>query len=133
MTDNRARNYNLNGSRPHNLVVNYSYEIPNLSQKWNNIFVKAVADNWQVSGITSILSGTKQGFTYAYTGVPTGALSGTGAINGGASRPDIVCDPNIPRGDRSFTSSSTPRASGPHPIRTASGMRSATSTRDRAS
>ena len=62
VSDNRARNYNLNGSRPHNLVINYSYEIPNLSQKWNNIFVKALADNWQVSGITSILSGTKQGF-----------------------------------------------------------------------
>jgi Carboxypeptidase regulatory-like domain len=102
VADNRARNYNLNGNRPHNFVVNYSYEVPNLSQKWNNIFVKALADNWQVSGITSILSGTKQGFSYAYTGVPTGVLSGTGAINGGASRPDIVCDPNIPRGDRSF-------------------------------
>ena len=102
VSDNRARNYTLNGSRPHNLVINYSYEIPNLSQKWNNIFVKALADNWQVSGITSILSGTKQGFSYAYTGVPTGVLSGTGAINGGDSRPDIVCDPNISRGDRSF-------------------------------
>ena len=34
--------------------------------------------------------------------MPTGALSGTGAINGAASRPDIVCDPNISRGDRSF-------------------------------
>jgi Carboxypeptidase regulatory-like domain len=102
VSDNRARNYTLNGSRPHNLVVNYSYEIPNLSQKWNNLLVKALADNWQVSGITSILSGTKQGFSYAYNNVPTGVLSGTGAINGGASRPDIVCDPNIGRSDRSF-------------------------------
>jgi Carboxypeptidase regulatory-like domain len=102
VSDNRARNYNLNGSRPHNLVVNYSYEVPNLSQKWNNILVKALADNWQVSGITTILSGTRQGFSYGYTGVPTGALSGTGGINAGGSRPDIVCDPNISRGDRTF-------------------------------
>ena len=78
VTDNRARNYTLNGSRPHNLVINYSYEIPNLSQKWDNVLVKALADNWQVSGITSILSGTKQGFWYGYTNVPTGVLSGTG-------------------------------------------------------
>ena len=85
MSDNRARNYTLNGSRPHNLVVNYSYEIPNLSQKWDNVFVKALADNWQVSGITSILSGTRQGITYGYTNVPTGALSGTGALNGTAT------------------------------------------------
>ena len=45
-------------------MINYSYEIPNLSQKWDNILVKALADNWQVSGITSILSGTRQGFSY---------------------------------------------------------------------
>jgi hypothetical protein len=102
VNDNRARNYNMNGSRPHNLVVNYSYEIPNLSRKWNNILVKALADNWQVSGITSIISGTRQGFSYTFTGVPTGTLAGTGAINGGASRPDIICDPNISRGDRTF-------------------------------
>jgi hypothetical protein len=100
--DNRARNYTRSGTRPHNLVVNYSYEVPNLSQKWHNLLVKALADNWQISGITSILSGTRQGFSYSFTGVPTGTLSGTGAINGAASRPDIVCDPNISRGDRSF-------------------------------
>jgi Carboxypeptidase regulatory-like domain len=106
VNDNHARNYNLNGSRPHNFVVNYSYEVPNLSQKWNNILVKALADNWQVSGITSILSGTRQGITYSWTNVPTGAYSGTGALNGYAGtnnfRVDIVCDVNIPRGDRSF-------------------------------
>jgi hypothetical protein len=102
VSDNDARNYNTSGTRPHNLVINYTYEVPNLSRKWDNVFVKALADNWQVSGITSILSGTKQGFSYSYTGVPTGTLSGTGAINGGASRPDILCDPNIPRDQRTF-------------------------------
>ena len=102
VSDNHARNYNANGRRPHTLVFHYAYEVPNLSRKWNNIAVKAIFDNWQVSGITSFLSGTYQGFTYGYSGVPTGTLSGTGAINGGASRPDILCDPNISRGDRSF-------------------------------
>jgi hypothetical protein len=102
VSDNHARNYARNGTRPHNLVINYTYEVPNLSQKWDNIVVKALADNWQVSGITSILSGTKQGFSYSFTGVPTGTLAGTGAINGGASRPNIVCDPNIPRDQRTF-------------------------------
>ncbi len=41
--------------------------------------------------------------------MPTGALAGTGAINGGAgnvqnsvSRVVITCDPNLPRGERTF-------------------------------
>jgi hypothetical protein len=106
VSDNRARNYNLNGSRPHNLVINYSYEVPNLSKKWDNVLVKALADNWQVSGITSILSGTRQGISYSWTNVPTGAYSGTGALNGYAGtnnfRVDLTCDINIPRGDRTF-------------------------------
>ncbi len=106
VSDNRARNYRWvtgnDGSRKHILNVNYAYEVPNLSQKWNNILVKAIADNWQVSGITSILSGVRQGFSYGYTAVPTGVLTGQGAINGGGSRVDILCDPNLSRGERTF-------------------------------
>ena len=72
VSDNRARNYRWvtgnDGSRKHIMNINYSYEVPNLSQKWNNILVKALADNWQVSGVTSILSGVRQGFSYGYTG-----------------------------------------------------------------
>ena len=63
----------VDGRRPHILVFNYSYEVPNLSQKWNNLLVKAIFDNWQVSGVTTILSGTYGGFTYSYANVPTGA------------------------------------------------------------
>ena len=107
VSDNRARNYtsggnNNSGRRPHTLVINYSYEVPNLSRKWDNIITKAVFDNWQFSGITSILSGTFNNIGYSYSNVPTGTLSGTGAINGGASRPNLTCDPNISRGDRTF-------------------------------
>ena len=51
----------MNGRRPHALTINYSYDVPNLSQKWNNVVAKAVLDNWQVSGITSFLSGTQAG------------------------------------------------------------------------
>ena len=107
VSDNRARNYNSGstnntGRRPHTLVINYSYEVPNLSRKWDNLITKAIFDNWQFSGITSILSGTYTGLGYSYSNVPTGTLSGTGAINGGASRPNITFDPNISRGDRTF-------------------------------
>jgi hypothetical protein len=33
VADNRARNYNANGRRPHTLTVNYSYDVPELSKK----------------------------------------------------------------------------------------------------
>src|SRR5262245_58917723 len=100
--DNRARNYNSAGRRPHVLVVSYSYDIPRLSQKWENAAIKAIFDNWQVSGVTTLTNGTYGSLTYSYSNVPTGALSGTGAINGGASRVVFTCDPNLPRGERTF-------------------------------
>jgi len=102
MTDseNRARNYNANGRRPHTLTISYAYEVPNLSAKWDNIVTKAIFDNWQISGITSLLSGSQGGFGYSYTNVPTGVLSGNGSIDGGGNRPDILCDPYLPSGDR---------------------------------
>jgi hypothetical protein len=100
--DNRTRNYNSSGRRPHLLVINYSYEVPNLSRKWNNIIAKAIFDNWQFSGITQIQSGTQGGFGYSYSNVPTGTLSGNGSINGGGNRPNLVCDPQLSRGDRTF-------------------------------
>jgi hypothetical protein len=96
--DNVLRNYTLNGSRPHNLTVNYSYRIPDLGQKWNNLFAKAVFDNWQVSGISSILSGPHQGFTVTLTGIS----NVTGGVSAPGSRVDIVCDPNLPRGERTL-------------------------------
>ncbi len=108
VTDNRGRNYTSNGRRPHVLVFNYSYDVPNLSRKWNNLVAKVVFDNWQFSGVTTITSGTYGGFTYTYANVPTGALSGTGAINGGngaqnnGSRVVVTCDPNLPRSERTF-------------------------------
>ena len=100
--DNRARNYTSNGRRPHVLVMNYSYEVPNLSHKWDNLFAKVVFDNWQVSGVGTFTTGTYGGFTYSYANVPTGAYSGTGAINGAAARVVITCDPNLPRSERTF-------------------------------
>jgi hypothetical protein len=100
LTDNRARNYNSSGRRPHNVVINYSYETP--GSESSNPLVRHLIGNWQISGITQVVSGQYGGFSYSYTNVPTGTLTGTGAINGGASRPDIVCDPSIPRGERTF-------------------------------
>ena len=66
--------------------------------KWDNALSKAVLDGWQISGITSVLSGARQGFTLALTGVS----NVNGSVGGPASRVDIVCDPNLPRGERTL-------------------------------
>jgi hypothetical protein len=106
--NNTARNYTSNGRRPHVLTINYSYDVPNLSSKWNNLLAKVVFDNWQFSGVTTFTTGTYGGFTYGYANAPTGALTGTGAINGGngaannGSRVVVTCDPNLSRSERTF-------------------------------
>ena len=97
--DVRERNYGSVG-RAHNLAVNYSYDIPALSQHWNNPVVSAVFDNWQISGITTALSGPTMVITYSIQGVSD--LTG-GAGAGVDSRVDFTCDPNLSRGDRSPT------------------------------
>ena len=110
VSDNGARNYTSAGRRPHVLVFNYSYDVPNLSGRWNHVVTKAVFDNWQVSGVTTLTTGTYGAITYSYSNVPTGALSGTGSINApvtpatapGPSRVVFTCDPNLPRGERTF-------------------------------
>jgi hypothetical protein len=105
--DIEQRYYNQNGNdqtsrRPHVLILNYSYDVPNLSQKFDNILTKAILDNWQFSGITTITSGRYQALNYSYSNAPTGTLTGTGGIDTPGSRPDIVCDPNLSRGERTF-------------------------------
>ena len=102
-SDNRARNYTEAGSRPHNLVINYAYQVPDLSRSWDTLLAKIVGDGWMVSGVTTALSGNRTGFSYSYTNVPTGALTGTGGISTPGSRVDLVCDPNLPRGQRTFS------------------------------
>ena len=67
----------------------------------NNVIAKGVFDGWQLSGISTMLSGTWSNFTYNFIGrgfrtprALTGGLGGSRAI--------IVCDPNLPRGERTF-------------------------------
>jgi hypothetical protein len=108
----------------HIFTVNYIYDIPALSRRWNNGFVRALFDNWQISGTTSYASGKPKTF-----GTSTGNLQwtfsgGTYTIAAGQScaagfvlqpgstttcasttitdftggdinaRPDLICDPN---------------------------------------
>ncbi len=99
--DNEARNTHNNGSRPHNAKFTYNYLIPGPSRfLGNNIIAKAALDGWQLSGITTMLSGTWSNFSYNFTGGAPNATTLTGGLGG--SRVIIVCDPNLPRGERTF-------------------------------
>jgi carboxypeptidase family protein len=72
----------------HILTINYIYDIPNLSRKLNNGFVKAIFDQWQLTGTTSYASGKPKNISVTYNG-------GVTDITGGQdnARPNTICDP----------------------------------------
>lgn len=70
----RTWNYGPAGwDRRNNLVVNYLWSLPKGSHLWSNFATRAILDNWQISGITSYISGgpagdssgSSQGITYS--------------------------------------------------------------------
>jgi hypothetical protein len=102
--ENRARN-RQNGGRPHNLVINYSYQIPNLSTVWNNVLVRGVFDGWQISGLTDMRGGTRTGFEPDDDEMwdsGTGELDENMTGGSGNSRVNVVCDPSLARSERTF-------------------------------
>jgi len=97
--DNEARFRTAAGSRPHNLVFSYNYLVPGASKfLGHNPIAAGVLDGWQVSGVTTMQGGTRNDFTYGFTGAPSGDL--TQGLGG--SRVVLVCDPNLPRSERTF-------------------------------
>ena len=51
----------LGFDQTHMLSLNYLWDLPKASSRWNNAFVKGVLDNWQLSGITTFASGGARG------------------------------------------------------------------------
>jgi hypothetical protein len=98
--ENRTRHESANGSRPHDLKFTYNWLIPDASRLLGgNLLAKGVLDGWQVSGITTMRGGTRQGFTYQFEGAPANVTTLTGLFG---TRPFITCDPTLARGDRTF-------------------------------
>ena len=95
--DPRWWNYGLaNIDRTHNLVFHWLYKLPNASHLWNNPVLKAVADNWELSGISEYVSGSPQSVTMS-----TGALNLTGGGDG--ARILVFGDPLAPASQRHST------------------------------
>jgi hypothetical protein len=94
----RVRNYGkLSNDRTHNFVLNYIYEFPRLSAKWNNGFARVVGDGWELSGITSFISGSPLGIGYQL--VQAADLTGGGGA-GVDSRVNVLSNPILPKSER---------------------------------
>lgn len=93
----RERNYGpLPYDRTHVFVVNYMYDLPSPGARLGFRPAGWVLDNWQVSGITSLISGTP--FTPGF-GTADGADI-TGSAEG--ARISVSGDPHLPKGERTF-------------------------------
>ncbi len=96
--DFRMRNYGKgNFDRTHNFVVNYTYNIPKLSKVWDNPVAKWVFDNWDLAGVTSLISGAPSGVGYSLVAAQD-LTGGSGA--GVDSRINVLSNPILPKSER---------------------------------
>jgi hypothetical protein len=75
----RSRNYGRAGfDRPQQFVANYVYDLPKFGTKMNFKPAKIVLDNWEVSGVTSFISGSPftPGLGWTNSQDPTGSAEG---------------------------------------------------------
>jgi hypothetical protein len=75
----RFRNYGRAGfDRPQVFVANYVYDLPKLGTKMNVRPAKWVLDNWEISGVTSFVSGSPftPGLGWTTSQDPTGSAEG---------------------------------------------------------
>jgi hypothetical protein len=88
----------LAGTQTHNLVINYTWDLPRASKLWDNGVVRFLLDDWQLSGENAFASGdfTPVFVTTANSFDFTGGTGGTGVDIGGGVRvvrPVVVGNP----------------------------------------
>jgi hypothetical protein len=89
-------NYGLAGyDRPNIISFYFLWDIPKLSRVVPNGFVKAVFDGWQLSDMTSFVSGAPLAISISES--PTVNFAG----GGDGSRPLLVANPTLPSSQRS--------------------------------
>jgi hypothetical protein len=106
----RAWHYAPNSpNQLHNLVINYTWDIPKASKLWNNPVIKLLFDDWQLSGENAFASGdwgsvsvaTLDNFDFTGgTGGNAAAMPGSGSNGLRVVRPNVVGNP---RGDGNAT------------------------------
>jgi hypothetical protein len=93
----RIWNYGLSSyDRPNILTFNFLWEVPKLSRVLPNPVVKALFDNWQISDITSFISG-------APVPISAGTSPSLNITGGGDGwRPIMTGNPILPKNKRTF-------------------------------
>jgi len=95
--DFRQRNYGpLSFDRTHVLVLHYIYELPRLGKRLGSRPLGWIVDNWQVSGITSLISGSP--FTPGFSTVDGQDITGSSE----GARINVVANPNLSQSERTF-------------------------------
>ncbi|NWG12241.1 MAG: TonB-dependent receptor [Acidobacteria bacterium] len=108
----RSRNYGpLDFDRPHMLVINYTYRIPSLGRRLNNKPLDVVLGGWQISGITSFVSGA--GLSPGYSTVDGADITGSSE----GARIMVLSDPYLPKSERTFAKNFKTEAFGRPPSR----------------
>jgi hypothetical protein len=115
--DHRKSDYGLlTYDRTQSLVVNYIYKVPRFARDGTalaNPVFKAILNDWEVSGITSLTSGAPQvvGQSTAVSDVGRYSVQGVGATTlnrritgseGWSPRPLLTCNPNLSPGSRTL-------------------------------
>ncbi|MCC6344688.1 MAG: TonB-dependent receptor [Bryobacterales bacterium] len=93
----RVWNYGKSAfDQTHNLVLNYIWDVPKLSKRWDNAGVRQVFDNWQVAGFTAFVSGQPSGVGFS-------TVDGADITGGGdGSRIIVTGKAPLEHGERSF-------------------------------
>ena len=97
LIDPRVWNYGLSAfDRTHNVRIDWTWDVPNA--KLGNRAVDYVLNNWQLSGITSFVSGAPLGISF--TTVPPVDITGTASQG---ARVVVTGNPVLPKSERTFS------------------------------
>ncbi|MGH9662668.1 MAG: hypothetical protein ACRD96_29225, partial [Bryobacteraceae bacterium] len=100
----RVWNYGLSSiDRTHVVNFNWLWSLP--GPPWKSHIGSAVFSGWQVSGIASFISGAPVGVGYQTTTAYD--VTGTPNLN---ARIDVIANPILPKGDRTFSRNFRPDA-----------------------
>jgi len=93
----RIWNYGKSGyDQTHVFVLNYLWDLPNAGKKMGNRAMAFVTDNWQLSAIVSMTSGTPRGVGYS-------TVDGVDITGGGdGDRINVTGKANLPKSEQTF-------------------------------